>query len=899
MLTGNEIRQSFLKYFEKKGHAHVDSASLIPFNDPTLFFTNAGMVPFKDLFTGREKRNYIRATTSQKCMRVSGKHNDLENVGRTPRHHTFFEMLGNFSFGDYFKKDAIHYAWEFLTQTIKIPKEWLWITVFTDDDEAADIWHTQEGVAKDRIIRLGEKENFWAMGETGPCGPCSEIHVDLKQVHGEGVATGNPGTNDTDFMEIWNLVFMQFNRDESGKMNPLPKPSIDTGMGLERLAAVLQKKKSNYDTDLFSPLIHAIAKNTGKNYGDNPEHDVSMRVLADHIRASVFLISDGVQPSNEGRGYVLRRIMRRAIRHGKMLGQNEPFFFKLIPTLVDLMGEAYPDLIKNQSFVSKVIKTEEERFLETLAQGLIMIEEAITKLPLLKQEGVGGSYSKSQVFDGQLAFKLYDTYGFPLDLTELIVSEKGLSVDVPTFNSEMEKQKERARANWKGSGEAAVADTYHQLVSQGIHTTFLGYTTLEAESEIVSILSKGQLVKEAKEGLTVEVIVKETPFYGESGGQVGDRGFLVSKAAQMQVEDTQKPLNEIFSHQGKIITGTLKVGDKVSLKVNPIHRRPVMLNHTATHILHAALREILGDHVKQAGSLVEPHRLRFDFSHFEPLSREQIEKIELKVNEVIQANYSVTKEEMTQEQAKKKGALAFFGEKYGDKVRVVSIGPYSMEFCGGTHLNASGEIGCFKIINEASVASGVRRIEAVTGIGAIKEFQHLKHTLDEVAGVFKSSPADIVSRAQKITEDSKKLQKEVQTLKTKVAGLGFGSPPGSTGSTGSNTDPLSQVREVNGVKVLALELALDDPKAVRELGDQLKNKLGSGVLVLGSKNEDKVTLTVMVSKDLTQKYSAGKIIGELAPIIGGRGGGRPDMAQAGGNLPEKLAEALKAIDKLI
>lgn len=889
IFTGNQIRDKFLKYFENKGHSHIASASLLPFNDPTLFFTNAGMVPFKDIFTGREKRDYTKATTSQKCMRVSGKHNDLENVGRTPRHHTFFEMLGNFSFGDYFKKDAIHYAWDFLTNIVGIPKEWLWITVFTDDDEAEQIWINQEKVAKERIIRLGEKENFWSMGETGPCGPCSEIHVDLKQLHGEGIAKGNPGNNENDFMEIWNLVFMQFNRDESGRQTPLPKPSIDTGMGLERLAAVLQKKKSNYETDLFFPLIQEIAHKTNKTYRADKTDDeisVSMRVLADHIRAAVFLISDGVQPSNEGRGYVLRRIMRRAIRHGKMLGQTEAFFFTLIPTLIKLMGEAYPDLIKNESFITKVIKTEEERFLETLDRGMEMINE---ELSLLEKD-------KNKVFSGEKAFTLYDTFGFPFDLTELIASEKGFTVDKEQFDAEMEKQKGRARAAWKGSGQDAVADLYHELSNAGISTRFLGYETLNAESIIKALIVNGAQVQEAKEGTPVYVITKDTPFYGESGGQVGDKGSIVSATAQVQIDDTAKPLDGLFVHQGKVLTGTLKVGDNVSLKVNEIHRRPVMLNHTATHILHAALREILGDHVKQAGSLVDPTRLRFDFSHFEALTREQIEKIECRVNEVIQKNYVVTKEEMTQDEAKKKGALAFFGDKYGDKVRVVTVGPYSMEFCGGTHLNASGEIGCFKITGESSVASGVRRIEAVTGMAAVKEFQNLKRILDNVASVLKAPASELVVRIQKNSEEAKKLQKEISQLKTKVATSGVATG-GST--SGGSTDYLAQVKEINGVKVLALEISLDDPKAIRDLGDQLKNKIGSGLVVIGTRAEGKATLTVMVTKDLTSKYQAGKIVGALAQIIGGKGGGRPDMAQAGGSLPDKLPEALAAVETLL
>lgn len=878
MLSGNDIREKFLTYFEGKGHARVASAGLIPFKDPTLFFVNAGMVPFKEVFTGQEKRDYSRATSSQKCMRVSGKHNDLENVGRTPRHHTFFEMLGNFSFGDYFKKEAVIYGWEFLTEVMKIPKEPLWITIYKDDDEAAKLWHEEVGIPKDRIVRCGEKDNFWAMGETGPCGPCSEIHIDLKQYFEGKPAEGNPSTNEDDFMEIWNLVFMQYMRDEGGNMTPLPKPSIDTGMGLERLCAVLQKKRTNYDTDLFQPLIQAISKRTGKAYGQNAADDVSLRVIADHIRAATFLISDGVQPSNEGRGYVLRRIMRRAIRHGRLLGMSEPFFYEMEAPLIREMQQAYPELKKNRAFITKVIKTEEANFLETLDKGLVMIDDEIENL----------TRKGKKVFDGKLAFKLYDTFGFPVDLTQLIAEEKGLQVDMKTFETEMKAQKERARSTWKGSGQEKVGEIYQQLAKKEKPTAFVGYETFEVRSKITALIVDGQLVEEASEGESVELFVERTPFYGESGGQMGDQGSAESAKARVDIEDTQKPVEGVIVHQGKIVSGSLHVGDAVELKVSYETRRSTMLNHTATHIMHAALREILGDHVKQAGSVVDPRRLRFDFSHFESLTRDQIEQIEHRVNEVIQSNYPVVKEEMAYDAAIKKGALAFFGDKYGKKVRLVSVGPYSMELCGGTHLDASGEIGAFKIVSESSVASGVRRIEAITGNAAISEFQKIEHRYDQLAAKLKTSPEELPEKIKKLLDRVKELEKEVTKLKTKVAAGG-----------GGGSDYMSQVQEIKGVRLLAFETEIDDPKALRDFSDQVKGRLESGIAVIGSKSQGKAFLIVTVSKDLTKKYHAGKIIKELAEVVGGKGGGRPDMAQAGGPKPEKLGEALKRAESLI
>ncbi|MBX7148893.1 alanine--tRNA ligase [bacterium] len=877
-LTGNEIREKFLSYFGSKKHARVASGSLLPFNDPTLFFVNAGMVPFKDLFLGLEKRDYTRATSSQKCMRVSGKHNDLENVGRTPRHHTFFEMLGNFSFGDYFKKDAISFAWEFLTQVIKLPAEPLWITVFREDDEAEKLWTEVAGVPKNKIVRLDEADNFWSMGPTGPCGPCSEIHVDLQLYWGTGKSAGNPGTHPDDFMEIWNLVFMQFNRDESGKMTPLPKPSIDTGMGLERLAAVVQKKKSNFETDLFWPVMEEILKVAGKTYGNNSEDDVSVRVIADHLRAMTFLISDGVQPANEGRGYVLRRIMRRAIRHGKMLGLTKPFIFQIADILIEQMKSAYPELSKNKSFIQKVIQNEEQSFLQTLDKGLAMIGEEFARL----------TKEKEKTLSGELAFKLYDTFGFPIDLTQIISEEKGFVVDMEGFSKAMDEQKERARANWKGSGEAKVEAIYHELASQNKKTKFLGYETLNADATVLTLIADGKVASEAGEGDLVEVLVDQTPFYGEGGGQVGDVGFIEAPTGKVEVIDTQKPVDGIFAHRGKVVEGKITSGAKVKMKVTTPTRQAIMKNHTATHIMHAALREILGDHVKQAGSVVKPDYLRFDFSHFEPVSREQLEKIENRVNEVILANYPVTKEELGYKEAIAKGALAFFGDKYGDKVRMVQIGPYSTELCGGTHLNASGEIGLFKITSESSVASGVRRIEAVTGFGALKEFRTATHRLGELAELVKATPQEIAGRVKKMNDRIKELNSEIAALKTKMASGG-----------GGGSDYMDKVETINGVKFLAFETDIDDPKLLREFSDTVKNRLQSGIAVIAAKAGDKVSLIVTVSKDLADKYHAGKIIGEVAQVVGGKGGGRPDMAQAGGSDPSKINEALAKAKSLI
>lgn len=875
--SSQDIRKKFLDFFASKQHELVKSSSLLPLNDPTLFFVNAGMVQFKDTFTGTEKRDYSRATTSQKCMRVSGKHNDLENVGRTPRHHTFFEMLGNFSFGDYFKKEAISFAWEFLTEVMELPKDYLWITIFEDDDEAGDIWFEQENVPRNRIVKCGAKDNFWSMGDTGPCGPCSEIHIDLGAYFEGKPSSGNPVSHEEDFMELWNLVFMQFDRDVDGNLNPLPKPSIDTGMGLERLAAIVQKKRTNYDTDLFIPLIESIAEKVGKKYGKDSESDVSLRVVADHIRATAFLISDGVQPSNEGRGYVLRRIMRRAIRHGRLLGMEKPFFSELVEPLIEVMGDAYSELKQNQDFIQKVILREEESFLETLGNGLKIIEDEVARL----------KSTQKKVFGGELAFKLYDTFGFPLDLTEIIANEHGFEVDQEKFDEEMQAQKERARKAWKGSGEEKISQLYHDLANQGVRTEF-SYSDLEVEGKILAILKCGELVDDVSEGDEVEVFVDSTSFYGESGGQAGDKGIIFSDTNQIKISDTQKPVDGVISHIGKVINGKFKKGDQVRLKVFDETRFPTMVNHTATHLLHAALQNILGSHVKQAGSLVNESRLRFDFSHFEALTSDEIEKIEKEINQVIQTNYEVTKEELDYDEAIARGATAFFGDKYGDKVRVVTIGPYSMELCGGTHLQASGQIGAFKIISESSVASGVRRIEAITGEKALQSFQLDRKQLQLIAREMKSTPDETPEKIKKLIRQVKDLEKQISDLKAKLASGG-----------GSGKNYLDEVDEINGVKVLAIQIDIDDAQALASLSDQLRDKLGSGITAVGANISGKASVIITVSKDLNSKYKAGNLIKEISPLFEGRGGGRPDRAQAGGTHPDGIAQAFKQMKEII
>jgi len=874
-----EIRESFLKFFETKAHKRLKSASLIPDRDPTLFFTNAGMVPFKNVFLGQENIGTPRATTSQKCMRVSGKHNDLENVGRTHRHHTFFEMLGNFSFGDYFKRDAIAFAWEYLTEVLKLDKDRLWVTVFREDDEAEKLWKELSEVPAERILRLDEADNFWSMGETGPCGPCTEIHYDFDGAVGKSRADFLAGSESGRIMEIWNLVFMQFDRGADGKLTPLPKPSVDTGMGLERLSCVVQGVYSNYDSDLFTPLLAKIAELSGKKYGADENTDVSMRVVADHIRATTFLIGDGVMPSNEGRGYVLRRIMRRAIRHGRMLGLHEPFFFRIVPVLVAEMGGIYPEIAANQKFIEEVIRAEELRFLETLEKGLEILESEIAAT---KRAG-------KKTLSGEVAFKLYDTYGFPLDLTETIAIESQLVVDHAEFERLMEGQRDKARAAWKGSGEAKTAEVHQEMVAEGIATHFLGYQTLDCITKISAIVKDGRQVEVAESGDEVEVFCEYSPFYAESGGQVGDQGQIIAPQALGEVKDTQKPAGELIAHMTKVVQGALKVGDEVHLKVNPLTRAPTRLNHTATHLLHAALRKVLGEHVKQAGSLVAPDRLRFDFSHFQPMTREEIRAVEDLVNEKIREDIEVQKKEMAYDEAMGEGAMALFGEKYGDRVRVLKIEHFSTELCGGTHVDRTGEIGLFKIVSESSVAAGVRRIEAITGAGALQYLRDLEDKWNGLARRLKAAPDEIPERIEKQAELLKKYERELSQLKAKLA----------SGGGGGEGDLMRQVREVGGVKVLALRRDIDDLKSLRDFSDQVKNKLGSGVSVIGSAAEGKATLIVRVSKDLTPRFDAGKLAKELAAMVGGSGGGKAEMAQAGGPNLEGLDGALSKVYDLV
>jgi len=865
MTSSAQLRQQFLDFFKAKDHEVVASSSLIPSNDPTLLFVNAGMVQFKETFLGQESRPYTRAVSSQRCVRAGGKHNDLENVGYTARHHTFFEMLGNFSFGDYFKEDAINYAWEFLTQVLQLPEEKLWVTVYDEDQEAADIWLKQVGVSAERFSRIGDKkdgkkhesDNFWSMGDTGPCGPCTEIFYD----HGEHIFGGPPGTPDEDgdrYIEIWNLVFMQFNRDKDGSMNPLPKPSVDTGMGLERLAAILQNVHSNYEIDLFQSLIKEAAKLTNTK---DLEHK-SLRVIADHIRSCSFLIVDGVTPSNEGRGYVLRRIIRRALRHGHQLGQSGAFFNQLVATLVEQMGDAYPELAKAQSIIEQVLSVEEERFAETLDQGMKILEADIAEL-------------KGSVISGETLFKLYDTYGFPTDLTADIARERDLEVDMAAFDVCMEEQRETARAASKFSVD------YNKDLKLDTVTEFTGYDHLDGESTVKALIKDGELVDEINVGDEAVVVLDSTPFYAESGGQVGDTGFLTSDQIQFEVMDTQKQA-DAFAHIGNLVDGSIQVGDKLKTGIDAGRRRATIRNHSATHLMHAALRRVLGEHVQQKGSLVDPYKLRFDFSHFEAVTPQQITEIESLVNTQIRYNSATDAEVMAIDAAKDKGAMALFGEKYGDEVRVVSMGEFSIELCGGVHVKRSGDIGLFKIVSESGTASGVRRIEALTGNIALDWVDALERQVKSVANLVKGSTDDVEDKVQQLIDRLKAQDKELDQLKAKLA-------------SAAGSDLSSQVVEVNGIKVLAAKVDAE-AKALRDLLDQLKNKLGSGIIVLGAANGDKVSLIAGVTKDLTNQVKAGDVVNSVAVQVGGKGGGRPDMAQAGGTQPENLESAISSVE---
>jgi len=875
--TGNEIRESFLKYFAGKGHTLVTSSSLIPKDDPTLLFTNAGMVQFKNSFLGLENRGYTRAASCQKCARAGGKHNDLENVGVTARHHTFFEMLGNFSFGDYFKEEAIAWAWEYLIDVAKLPKEKLWITIFQDDNEAFEIWNKKMKVPNDRIVRMGETSNFWMMGETGPCGPCSEILYD----QGKDTGCGRPECDvhcDCDrHLEIWNLVFTQFDRDESGKLTPLPKPNIDTGMGLERLTAVIQSKKSNYDTDLFTPIIRFVEKTAGIAYGKNADNDISVRVIADHSRAITFLIGDGITPSNEGRGYVLRRILRRAARHGKLLGINKPFLNQSAQVVIDMMKGVYPDLAEKASFITKMILNEERRFMETLDAGLRILNEETAAL----------KKAKKSILPGALVFKLYDTYGFPADLTADIVRHDGFTLDNDGFEAEMEQQRERARGAWKGSGEEAIAECYLKASSLGIISEFCGYEgTNKSDAKVLAIFVDGNPVDSVREGQKAEIVLDTTPFYGESGGQTGDTGYLEGTGFNFKIEDTKRPIDKFIVHKGNVLKGEIKAGTKAQLIVDEERRKAIAANHSGTHILQAALKAVLGDHIKQSGSLVNALRLRFDFTHFSKISDEELQRVETIANDMIRKNLPVKTEVCALEDALKTGATAVFDEKYGATVRIVKMGEMSMELCGGTHVKQTGDIGLLKVVHESAIAAGVRRIEAVTGKEALTHVQKAEEELKKAAGLLKASPLEVFDRTEKILKQTRELEKEIEALKGKLAARDSG-------------DLMNQARVIGGVKVLAAQVSIADVKTLRDFGDKLRDKLESGIILLGSKSGEKALLLCMVTKDLAGKYHAGNIIKELAPLVGGSGGGRPDMAQAGGTQPENLSEAIAYLEKLI
>ncbi|WP_024204201.1 alanine--tRNA ligase [Escherichia coli] len=861
-----EIRQAFLDFFHSKGHQVVASSSLVPHNDPTLLFTNAGMNQFKDVFLGLDKRNYSRATTSQRCVRAGGKHNDLENVGYTARHHTFFEMLGNFSFGDYFKHDAIQFAWELLTSEkwFALPKERLWVTVYESDDEAYEIWEKEVGIPRERIIRIGDNkgapyasDNFWQMGDTGPCGPCTEIFYD----HGDHIWGGPPGSPEEDgdrYIEIWNIVFMQFNRQADGTMEPLPKPSVDTGMGLERIAAGLQHVNSNYDIDLFRTLIQAVAKVTGATDLSNK----SLRVIADHIRSCAFLIADGVMPSNENRGYVLRRIIRRAVRHGNMLGAKETFFYKLVGPLIDVMGSAGEDLKRQQAQVEQVLKTEEEQFARTLERGLALLDEELAKL-------------SGDTLDGETAFRLYDTYGFPVDLTADVCRERNIKVDEAGFEAAMEEQRRRAR---EASGFGA---DYNAMIRVDSASEFKGYDHLELNGKVTALFVDGKAVDAINAGQEAVVVLDQTPFYAESGGQVGDKGELKGANFSFAVEDTQK-YGQAIGHIGKLAAGSLKVGDAVQADVDEARRARIRLNHSATHLMHAALRQVLGTHVSQKGSLVNDKVLRFDFSHNEAMKPEEIRAVEDLVNAQIRRNLPIETNIMDLEAAKAKGAMALFGEKYDERVRVLSMGDFSTELCGGTHASRTGDIGLFRIISESGTAAGVRRIEAVTGEGAITTVHADSDRLSEVAHLLKGDSNNLADKVRSVLERTRQLEKELQQLKEQAAAQ-------------ESANLSSKAIDVNGVKLLVSELSGVEPKMLRTMVDDLKNQLGSTIIVLATVAEGKVSLIAGVSKDVTDRVKAGELIGMVAQQVGGKGGGRPDMAQAGGTDAAALPAALASV----
>ncbi len=865
----NDLRRAFIRYFEQQGHRAVPSAPLIPQADPTLLFTNAGMNQFKRVFLGEETRAYQRAVTVQKCLRAGGKHNDLENVGYTRRHHTFFEMLGNFSFGDYFKEDAIRFGWEFLTSVVGLSKDRMWITIFREDDEADRLWR-KIGVSPNRIVRCGEKDNFWQMADTGPCGPCSELHFDQgPSVPGDDTPNGEGDR----VIEIWNLVFMQFNRDSAGTLNPLPKPSIDTGMGLERLTAVAQGRLSNYDSDLFAPLLAAIGRRAGAEYGAMEQADRSMRVIADHLRAITFLMADGVLPSNEGRGYVLRRILRRAARHGRLLGITEPFLHELTATVVDHMGEAYHELRPAAGTVAEATRGEEERFIATLDQGLPILNDLLSKVKT----------SGQQVLQGAEIFKLYDTYGFPMDLIAEACREQAVTLDEAGFEAAIEEQRTRARKT--GGFESETARPVLSDVAARVGTTsFVGYERLDSEGVVQALLQGDRLIKEAREGDDIEIVLDVTPFYAEGGGQAGDQGVLTGPDGRVEIRETTRPVPTLIVHKGVVISGSIREGERLQLSVNPRTRQAAARNHTATHLVHAALRDLLGPHVKQYGSLVAPNRLRFDFAHFRPLSSRDIDEIESIVNEQVRQDRPVQTDVMGVQDAVAGGALAFFGDKYGDRVRVVQIDTFSKELCGGTHCRRTGEIGLFRIVSESGVAAGVRRIECLTGSGALDSLKRLEADVRELSDLLKVAPNEVVARTRKLSEQLKDKERELAEVKLKMASTSSGD---------------AQAREIKGVQVHAQRTDGLDVNGMRALADQLRDKLRSGVVALGAANDGKVSLLVVVTKDLVGRLKAGELIKGMAVEVGGTGGGRPEMAQAGGKNPEGLNTALEKVFGLV
>jgi alanyl-tRNA synthetase len=870
-MTGNEARRKFLDYFKQQGHQVVRSSSLVPHDDPTLLFINAGMVQFKRVFLGEEKRDYLRATTSQKCVRAGGKHNDLENVGYTVRHHTFFEMLGNFSFGDYFKERAIVFAWDLLTNGFQLPADKLWASIYLDDDEAYELWRKAVGLPDNRIVRFGEKDNFWSMGDTGPCGPCSEIIIDRGEAYGCGRPECAVGCDCDRYLEIWNLVFMQFNRDAAGAMARLPKPSIDTGMGLERLAAIVQNVATNFDTDLIRPIIRRTEEMTGVAFGQGPSADVAMKVIADHSRAAVFLIGDGILPSNEGRGYVLRRIMRRAIRYGRNIGLTRPFLHETARVVFDIMKPAYPELAEAGAFITNVIQNEELRFIHTLDTGLRLLHETLADLQRRGRTEVPGA----------VIFKLYDTFGFPADIVRDVVRDERMTLDMEGFDREMEAQRAKSRTV---TSFTRISDAYKSLSASGFKPEFTGYDLLTGESRAVLLVTKDQETSAADAGSEVDLVTERTPFYAESGGQVGDIGRIIGPEGEMEVTATLKDPTGLILHKGRVRSGRLCKGDILTLMVDAAAREATALNHTATHILHAALRSTLGEHVKQAGSLVAPDRLRFDFTHFSQVDPETLDQIESRVNQRIRANVPTRVEEMAAEEAFQTGAMALFEEKYGDRVRVISLEDFSKELCGGTHTARTGNIGLFKIIAESSVAAGVRRIEALTGAAAVEFVQATARTLAEAAHLLKEKPEALTQRIVKVLADVKVLEREIEQLKGRL-------------SAAAVADAGTDVLNLDGVSVLVKKVEADSPAALRDLMDRFKDKIKSGVVVLASVSDGKVMLIAGVTKDLMKRFHAGDIIKQVAATVGGSGGGRPDMAQAGGSQPENLDAALaKALE---